>query len=45
VFIPFCFVVVAADLPSNVPPQPYGTVPEFKYCTARVRVVVTGDGR
>ncbi len=45
VSIPSCLVEVAADLPGNATPQPYGKHPEFKYCAVRVRAVATVDGR
>jgi formate dehydrogenase major subunit len=37
VFIPFCFVEAAANLLTNAALDPFGKIPEFKYCAARVR--------
>jgi formate dehydrogenase major subunit len=36
VFIPFCFAEAAANLLTNPQLDPYGKIPEFKYCAARV---------
>ncbi len=36
VFIPFCFVESAANLLTNPQLDPYGKIPEFKFCAARV---------
>jgi formate dehydrogenase major subunit len=37
VFVPFCFVEAAANLLTNSALDPFGKIPEFKYCAARVR--------
>lgn len=37
VFIPFCLVEAAANLLTNSALDPYGKIPEFKYCAVRVR--------
>ncbi len=37
VFIPFCFVESAANMLTNPQLDPYGKIPEFKFCAARVR--------
>ena len=37
VFIPFCFSEAAANLLTNPALDPYGKIPEFKYCAARVQ--------
>ncbi|MEC7489496.1 MAG: formate dehydrogenase subunit alpha [Pseudomonadota bacterium] len=37
VFIPFCYVEAAANLLTNPALDPYGKIPEFKFCAARVR--------
>ncbi len=37
VFIPFCFVEAAANLLTHAALDPYGKIPGFKYCAARVR--------
>ncbi len=39
VFIPFCFVEAAANLLTNDALDPFGKIPEVKYCAARVRLV------
>ena len=36
VFIPFAFVEAAANLLTNPALDPFGKIPEFKYCAARV---------
>jgi formate dehydrogenase major subunit len=36
VFIPFCFYEAAANLLTNPVLDPYGKIPEFKYCAVRV---------
>ena len=35
-FIPFCFVEAAANLLTNPALDPFGMIPEFKFCAARV---------
>jgi formate dehydrogenase major subunit len=37
VFIPFCYVEAAANLLTNPALDPYGKIPEFKYCAARLK--------
>ena len=37
VFIPFCFYEAAANMLTNPALDPYGKIPEFKYCAVRVR--------
>ncbi len=39
VFIPFCFAEAAANLLTNPNLDPYGKIPEFKFCAARVEPV------
>src|SRR5208282_4779396 len=39
VFIPFAFVEAAANLLTNPALDPFGKIPEFKYCAARVEKV------
>jgi formate dehydrogenase major subunit len=39
VFIPFCFTEAAANLLTNPALDPFGKIPEFKYCAARVEKV------
>jgi formate dehydrogenase major subunit len=36
VFIPFCYVEAAANILTNPQLDPYGKIPEFKFCAARV---------
>ncbi len=36
VFIPFCFNEAAANLLTNPQLDPYGKIPEFKFCAARI---------
>ncbi len=36
VFIPFCYQEAAANLLTNPQLDPYGKIPEFKFCAARV---------
>ena len=36
VFIPFCFYEAAANLLTNPVLDPYGKIPEFKYCAVKV---------
>ncbi|HEX8011687.1 MAG TPA: formate dehydrogenase subunit alpha [Casimicrobiaceae bacterium] len=38
VFIPFCFYEAAANLLTNPVLDPFGKIPEFKYCAVRVTV-------
>jgi len=35
-FMPFCYVESAANLLTNASLDPYGKIPEFKYCAARL---------
>lgn len=35
-FIPFCFVEAAANLLTNPALDPFGKIPEFKFCAARI---------
>jgi formate dehydrogenase major subunit len=41
VFIPFCFAEAAANVLTNPQLDPYGKIPEFKFCAARVEPVTT----
>jgi formate dehydrogenase major subunit len=36
VFIPFCYAEAAANILTNPQPDPFGKIPEYKYCAARV---------
>jgi len=42
IFIPFCYYEAAANLLTNPVLDPFGKIPEFKYCA--VRVTAGGDG-
>ena len=39
VFIPFAYVEAAANLLTNPELDPFGKIPEFKYCAAKVEAV------
>ncbi len=39
VFIPFAFVEAAANLLTNPKLDPFGKIPEFKFCAARLEAV------
>ena len=43
VFIPFAFVEAAANLLTNPALDPFGKIPEFKYCAARVEKAGVSD--
>ncbi len=46
VFIPFCFYEAAANLLTNPVLDPFGKIPEFKYCAVRVTASGTvGEAR
>jgi len=36
IFIPFCYTEAAANLLTNPELDPFGKIPEFKFCAARV---------
>ena len=38
VFVPFCYYEAAINRLTNAALDPYGKIPEFKYCAVRVRV-------
>ncbi len=44
VFIPFCYVEAAANLLTNPALDPFGKIPEFKYCGVRVEPVAEAIG-
>ena len=44
VFIPFCFAEAAANLLTNPQLDPYGKIPEFKFCAARVEKATADSG-
>lgn len=39
VFIPFAYVEAAANLLTNSALDPFGKIPEFKYCAARIELI------
>ena len=38
IFIPFCFSEAAANKLTNPQLDPFGKIPEFKYCAAQVEI-------
>jgi formate dehydrogenase major subunit len=44
VFIPFCYAEAAANILTNPQLDPFGKIPEFKYCAARVEPVAVKAG-
>jgi formate dehydrogenase major subunit len=47
VFVPFAYVEAAANLLTNAALDPFGKIPEFKYCAARVEAcapALAGEG-
>jgi formate dehydrogenase major subunit len=45
VFIPFAYVEAAANLLTNAALDPFGKIPEFKYCAVRVSGAQGAPGR
>ena len=43
VFIPFAFVEAAANLLTNPALDPFGKIPEYKYCAAKVEKAATAE--
>ena len=43
IFIPFCYQEAAANLLTNEALDPYGKIPEFKYCAVKVAVNRTAE--
>jgi len=43
VFIPFCYAEAAANILTNPKLDPFGKIPEFKFCAARVAKVREAD--
>ncbi len=41
IFIPFCYNEAAANLLTNPALDPFGKIPEFKYCAAKIEAVRT----
>jgi formate dehydrogenase major subunit len=44
VFIPFCYAEAAANILTNPALDPFGKIPEFKFCAARVEAIPTEIG-
>jgi formate dehydrogenase major subunit len=42
VFMPFCYAEAAANLLTNPALDPFGKIPEFKYCAAKIELVIPG---
>ena len=40
VFIPFCYAEAAANVLTNPQLDPFGKIPEYKFCAAKVEPVV-----
>jgi formate dehydrogenase major subunit len=43
VFIPFAYVEAAANLLTNPALDPFGKIPEFKYCAAKVEAIAVSE--
>jgi formate dehydrogenase major subunit len=43
VFMPFAFVEAAANLLTNPSLDPYGKIPEYKFCAVQVHPADTAD--
>ena len=43
VFMPFCYAEAAANLLTNPALDPFGKIPEFKFCAARVSAAVMAE--
>ena len=43
VFMPFCFPEAAANLLTNPQLDPFGKIPEFKFCAARVEKTIAAE--
>ena len=44
VFVPFCYYEAAANMLTNPVLDPFGKIPEFKYCAVRVRPAAEDPG-
>jgi formate dehydrogenase major subunit len=44
VFMPFCYAEAAINLLTNPALDPFGLIPEFKFCAARVTASVDSGG-
>jgi formate dehydrogenase major subunit len=42
IFIPFCYAEAAANILTNPQLDPFGKIPEFKYCAAKLEKVEIG---
>ena len=42
-FIPFCYYEAAANLPTNPVLDPFGKIPEFKFCAVKVETAGRAD--
>lgn len=43
IFMPFCYVEAAANLLTQPALDPFGKIPEFKYCAARITTEETAE--
>jgi formate dehydrogenase major subunit len=43
VFMPFCYAEAAANLLTNPALDPFGKIPEFKFCAVRLQVAGEAD--
>ena len=43
IFVPFCFAEASANMLTNPALDPYGKIPEFKFCAARVERAALAD--
>jgi len=43
VFMPFCYAEAAVNLLTNPALDPFGLIPEFKFCAARVTTTVSNE--
>ena len=41
IFVPFCYAEAAANLLTNPALDPFGKIPEFKYCAVKVEAVIS----
>jgi len=43
IFVPFCYAEAPANVLTNPQLDPFGKIPEFKYCAARVSGAAAAD--
>jgi formate dehydrogenase major subunit len=43
IFIPFCYAEAAANMLTNPALDPFGKIPEFKFCAARVEKIAVAS--